>query len=81
MAFVDRGTNESGLALPDCIMCYSPLLTRISSGEEFPSHPQVFIYYITPYAGYHPDKGSRRDLAFVEGLAVDLQAAGIDLRL
>ena len=36
---------------------------------------QVFISYITPYAGYHPVKGSRKDLAFVEQLAADLQAA------
>ena len=28
---------------------------------------------------YHPEKGSRRDLAFVEQLAADLQAAGLDV--
>jgi hypothetical protein len=40
---------------------------------------QVFISYITPLAGYHPDEGSRRNLAFVEQLAADLQAAGLDV--
>ena len=30
---------------------------------------QVFISYITLFAGYHPGKGSRREIAFGEGLA------------
>jgi hypothetical protein len=40
---------------------------------------QVFISYITPYAGYHPERDSSRDLAFVEQLAADSQATGLEV--